>query len=108
MKECTNKEEFRDNQCILAAKEAYDQKSLKLIGFEGINPNSWKAYYSQDPRRKCTLFCKPDGNSNFVVLKPHVIDGTKCSLDSTNICVNGYCLVLEIFFILFYRKLNIF
>ena len=74
--------------------KASEQKSLKLSGFEGISPKSWKAFHSQDPRRKCTLFCKPEDRSNFAVLSPQVIDGTKCSLDSDDICVNGFCLVI--------------
>jgi hypothetical protein len=55
--------------------------------------NSFLKQFLKDPRRKCTLFCKPESNSNFAVLSPQVIDGTKCSQDSFDICVNGHCLV---------------
>ena len=91
---CPENEDFRDKQCRQAVSSAKAKKSLKLHGFEDIESNSWRAFYSQDPRRKCTLFCKPTNNSHFAVLSPLVTDGTKCSQDSFDICVNGYCLVI--------------
>lgn len=36
--------------------------------------------------------CKPSDRSNFAVLGPKVIDGTKCGPDSFDICVNGLCM----------------
>lgn len=92
---CPSGTDFRDLQCELAAIKAQEQKSLRLSGFEDVSPKSWKAFHSQDSRRKCTLFCKPDDKSNFAVLSPQVIDGTKCSPDSFDICVNGFCLVIK-------------
>ncbi len=65
---------------------AFSDKNSKIILF----------LMFKDTRRKCTLFCKPDERSNFAVLSPQVIDGTKCSPDSFDICVNGFCLVFKL------------
>lgn len=55
------------------------------------------ALIDQDPRRKCILMCKLDDHSHFAVLSPMVTDGTKCDVNSKDICVNGHCLVSTLF-----------
>ena len=47
-----------------------------------------------DPRRNCILFCKLEDRPNFAMLRPMVVDGTKCGLNTFDICVNGHCLVV--------------
>jgi len=92
---CPDESDFRDLQCVLAAMKASSSRgslNLKLRGFEGVNVNSWKAYHSPDPRKKCSLICMPEGSSNFAVLGHEVIDGTKCSPETDDVCVNGFCL----------------
>ncbi|RNA19970.1 A disintegrin and metallo ase with thrombospondin motifs 20, partial [Brachionus plicatilis] len=91
---CELKEvDFRDEQCRVSAKKTSNVKLADQMGFSITNANlEWKAYYSSDPRRKCLLFCHIEEKSTFALLSPIVIDGTKCSLDSHDICVNGHCL----------------
>jgi hypothetical protein len=87
---------FRDEQCRAAAHKMSLQKLSDQIGLNTLSGNTssmWKAYYAQDPRRKCILLCKLEDRSNFAVLSPMVLDGTKCGFNSHDICVNGHCLV---------------
>jgi hypothetical protein len=81
---------FRDEQCQRTAKK------MQGISSQVVATNStpqWRAYYSQDPRKRCILLCKLDDKPNFVMFNHKVTDGTKCGLNSDDICVNGHCLV---------------
>lgn len=41
----------------------------------------------------CKLYCNAVGTSAYYLLKHKVIDGTPCTPDSNDICVNGKCMV---------------
>ncbi|KAJ6633267.1 A disintegrin and metalloproteinase with thrombospondin motifs 9 [Pseudolycoriella hygida] len=40
---------------------------------------------------ECKLYCRVEKTSNYFLLKDKVIDGTSCTHDSFNKCVNGVC-----------------
>lgn len=40
---------------------------------------------------KCNLYCRVEGNAVYFRLSEKVIDGTTCSFDSFDKCVNGIC-----------------
>lgn len=40
----------------------------------------------------CRLFCRVKGTNEYYRLKDKVVDGTKCTINSFDICVNGKCL----------------
>lgn len=94
LKKCADTSDYRDLQCVLAAMKASKINSAQLNGFSNISPNTWKAYYSQDPKKNCQLMCKPEESNNFVTFKSQVIDGTKCNTDTNDVCVNGFCVVI--------------
>lgn len=39
----------------------------------------------------CRLYCRVSGTNSYYLFAEKAIDGTKCGLDSYNICVNGVC-----------------
>lgn len=40
---------------------------------------------------RCKLYCRVQNSSRYFLLKDKVVDGTRCSPDSFNKCVNGIC-----------------
>jgi hypothetical protein len=82
--------DFRDIQCRRAAANPLKQKYLEALGYS-LNIN-WKAYYSKNLRDKCKLMCSPFGSDRSVQLGSKVEDGTKCDLETNDICVDGVCL----------------
>ena len=55
-KECPSQDDFRDVQCMHAAKQAASLNTLKLIGFEDVKTNLWKAFYSNGKVSFFSLF----------------------------------------------------
>ena len=56
-----------------------------------IIKSSTSSAQSFDP---CALVCHVEGQkSSFYRLATKVVDGTKCSPDSSDVCVNGRCVV---------------
>lgn len=49
--------------------------------------------FTERRNEQCKLYCRVQGTSNYFMLKDKVIDGTKCSIDSFDICINGRCVV---------------
>ena len=103
LKKCADSSDFRDLQCVLATMKASKANSPKLSGFGTVSPNMWKAYYSQDPKKNCHLMCKPEDSNNFVTFNSQVIDGTKCSPETNDVCVSGFCIVIIILYIPFFK-----
>ena len=48
---------------------------------------------SKQPKKVCQLYCHAYGTSAYYKLSSKVEDGTKCSEDTSNICVDGQCIV---------------
>ncbi|XP_077579277.1 A disintegrin and metalloproteinase with thrombospondin motifs 15 [Stigmatopora nigra] len=76
---------FREEQCEV---------------FNGMNMNTnrlgssvvWVPKYSGIAAKdRCKLICRASGTGYFFVLSPKVVDGTPCSPDSTDLCVQGKC-----------------
>lgn len=44
-----------------------------------------------DADDSCKLYCRVKSSNAYYLLKEKVLDGTKCGLNSYNICVNGLC-----------------
>ncbi|KAK2145754.1 hypothetical protein LSH36_660g05032 [Paralvinella palmiformis] len=42
---------------------------------------------------RCKLICRANGTAAFYPLSRKVIDGTKCGLDTSDMCINGKCVV---------------
>ncbi|XP_008190626.1 A disintegrin and metalloproteinase with thrombospondin motifs 9 isoform X2 [Tribolium castaneum] len=77
-----------------------DFREVQCSQFDGINKNlanltkdvKWVPKYGLSKREDlCKLFCRPENSNAYYPLKDKVIDGTKCGLNSFDICVNGIC-----------------
>lgn len=75
--------EFRAQQCA-----AFNGKSPR--GYPSAT--NWVPKYSQiKPRDQCKLTCSDVSSGTYVVWKHKVQDGTPCSAQSSDICVQGEC-----------------
>uniref|UniRef100_A0A668A659 Papilin b, proteoglycan-like sulfated glycoprotein n=1 Tax=Myripristis murdjan TaxID=586833 RepID=A0A668A659_9TELE len=72
--------DFREEQC-----SQFDRTE-----FQG-KPYTWVPYYGAT--NPCELNCVPRGENFFYRHKPAVVDGTKCYVGRTDICVDGVCRV---------------
>ncbi|XP_037641856.1 A disintegrin and metalloproteinase with thrombospondin motifs 16 [Sebastes umbrosus] len=52
---------------------------------------SWRPYTRVDDQDVCKLYCFAEGYDFFFALAGKVKDGTLCSQDSTNVCIDGLC-----------------
>ncbi|KAM9310034.1 A disintegrin and metalloproteinase with thrombospondin motifs 16 [Pholidichthys leucotaenia] len=52
---------------------------------------TWKPYTRVDDQDVCKLYCLAEGYDFFFALASKVKDGTLCSPDSTNVCIDGLC-----------------
>uniref|UniRef100_A0A7M4FG01 ADAM metallopeptidase with thrombospondin type 1 motif 9 n=1 Tax=Crocodylus porosus TaxID=8502 RepID=A0A7M4FG01_CROPO len=79
------KRDFRDEQCA-----DFDGKHFNI---NGLPPNvRWVPKYSGILMKdRCKLFCRVAGNTAYYQLRDRVIDGTPCSPDTNDICVQGLC-----------------
>ncbi|KRT81997.1 hypothetical protein AMK59_4945, partial [Oryctes borbonicus] len=78
--------DYREEQC---GKYDGDTK-----GIAGLTPEvKWVPKYGiTDEHDLCRLFCRVKGTNEYYRLEEKVEDGTKCSINSFDICVNGKCL----------------
>lgn len=81
MQDCPESDgDFRSTQCA----------NFNRVPFEGI-------YYDWVPYTKapnpCELNCMPRGERFYYRHKDKVVDGTRCSDESNDVCVNGQCQV---------------
>ncbi|TSL82603.1 A disintegrin and metalloproteinase with thrombospondin motifs 16 [Bagarius yarrelli] len=51
----------------------------------------WKPYTHFKDNEVCKLYCFAEGYDFFYALSNKVRDGTRCTLDSTSVCVDGVC-----------------
>lgn len=90
-KSCNHKDcakgltDFREHQCA-----SFNGKHFNI---NGLTPDvKWAAKYSGiEPTDRCKLFCRVASSTAYYQLTDKVIDGTKCSLDTTDVCVMGQC-----------------
>ncbi|XP_034409811.1 A disintegrin and metalloproteinase with thrombospondin motifs 16 [Cyclopterus lumpus] len=52
---------------------------------------SWRPYTRVDDQDVCKLYCFAEGYDFFFALASKVKDGTLCSQDSSNVCIDGLC-----------------
>lgn len=76
--------DFRQQQCTEFDKE--DQ------GIPGIHRSTkWIATHIVHKNEECKLYCRAHYTSSYFEFKPKVIDGTPCSDEGFDKCVNGRC-----------------
>ncbi|XP_072534970.1 A disintegrin and metalloproteinase with thrombospondin motifs 16 [Salminus brasiliensis] len=75
-----NTVDFRDAQCA-----EFNSKP-----FRGWYYN-WKPYTRVDDQDVCKLYCFAEGYDFFFALSSKVRDGTLCTQDSANVCIDGMC-----------------
>lgn len=76
--------DFREEQCADMNNNNFD--------IVGLSPNvKWVPKYGQSPHDECKLYCRVVKSTNYFLLNDKVKDGTACSHDSFNKCVNGIC-----------------
>lgn len=79
-------QEFREEQCA-----AFNGKTFNLPGL--YSNVKWVPQHAGiNLQESCKLYCRAVGTSAYFVLKDKVIDGTPCSPDTFDMCVNGKCL----------------
>ncbi|XP_008832791.1 A disintegrin and metalloproteinase with thrombospondin motifs 16 [Nannospalax galili] len=72
--------DFRTAQCA-----EYNSKRFRGWHYE------WKPYTRVEDQDLCKLYCIAEGFDFFFSLSNKVRDGTPCSEDSRNVCVDGMC-----------------
>ncbi|XP_006779208.1 PREDICTED: A disintegrin and metalloproteinase with thrombospondin motifs 9 [Myotis davidii] len=79
------KHDFREEQCA-----QFDGKHFNI---NGISPTvRWVPKYSGILLKdRCKLFCRVATSTAYYQLKDRVVDGTPCSQDTSDICVQGLC-----------------
>ncbi|XP_075146854.1 ADAM metallopeptidase with thrombospondin type 1 motif A isoform X2 [Haematobia irritans] len=75
----------REQQCY--------QMNGRRFGIRGISPDTkWIPKYGLSSRDKCNLYCRGESpNTGYFRLAQTVIDGTTCSFDTFDKCINGVC-----------------
>uniref|UniRef100_W5KZF1 ADAM metallopeptidase with thrombospondin type 1 motif 16 n=1 Tax=Astyanax mexicanus TaxID=7994 RepID=W5KZF1_ASTMX len=71
---------FRDAQCA-----EFNSKPFRGWYY------SWKPYTRVDDQDVCKLYCFAEGYDFFFALSSKVRDGTPCTQDSSNVCIDGIC-----------------
>ncbi|KAH8388555.1 hypothetical protein KR093_009637, partial [Drosophila rubida] len=74
-------------------RQCYDMNG-KNFKIPGISPHSkWIPKYGLNAHvtDKCKLYCRLADDSAYFLLEDKVIDGTTCTVDSFDKCVNGIC-----------------
>ncbi|XP_039974144.1 A disintegrin and metalloproteinase with thrombospondin motifs 16 [Xiphias gladius] len=116
---CESGVTYRERQCN-SPRPAYGGKfcegssrSYKLCNTEDCPPNAidyraqqcaefnrkqfrgwyytWRPYTRVDDQDVCKLYCFAEGYDFFFALASKVTDGTLCSQDSSNVCIDGLC-----------------
>ncbi|KAL9889384.1 ADAM metallopeptidase with thrombospondin type 1 motif A isoform 2-T2 [Glossina fuscipes fuscipes] len=82
--------------CPTGSMDAREQQCYQMngrdFGIKAIGVHTkWIPKYGLPPKEKCNLYCRAEGNTGYFRLSEKVIDGTTCSFDSFDKCVNGIC-----------------
>uniref|UniRef100_A0A672HX59 ADAM metallopeptidase with thrombospondin type 1 motif, 16 n=1 Tax=Salarias fasciatus TaxID=181472 RepID=A0A672HX59_SALFA len=75
-----NAVEYRAQQCA-----EYNSKQFRGWYY------TWRPYTRVDDQDVCKLYCFAEGYDFFFALASKVKDGTLCSQDSLNVCIDGLC-----------------
>ncbi|XP_031637497.1 A disintegrin and metalloproteinase with thrombospondin motifs 9 isoform X2 [Contarinia nasturtii] len=76
--------DFREQQCA--------EMNNNNFGIQGLDANvRWVPKYGQSTHDECKLYCRVEKSNNYFLLNDKVKDGTSCSHESFNKCVNGIC-----------------
>ncbi|XP_029281881.1 papilin b, proteoglycan-like sulfated glycoprotein [Cottoperca gobio] len=73
--------DFREEQCSKFDRSDFQSKR-----------QTWLPYYGAS--NPCELSCVPRGEDFFYRHRPAVVDGTRCYVGRTDICVDGICRIL--------------
>nr|XP_015804609.1 A disintegrin and metalloproteinase with thrombospondin motifs 16 isoform X1 [Nothobranchius furzeri] len=76
----TNTADYRAQQCA-----EFNKKQFRGWYY------TWKPYTRVDDQDACKLYCLAEGYDFFFALASKVKDGTLCSKDSSNVCIDGLC-----------------
>lgn len=82
---CAYKNDFRAEQCARYNNYNYSNDIL-------VERIEWIPRYVDDIKDRCKLICQVKNSDLFRYMGINVIDGTPCSPDLYDICVNGKCL----------------
>ncbi|XP_064483510.1 A disintegrin and metalloproteinase with thrombospondin motifs 9-like isoform X2 [Ornithodoros turicata] len=78
-------QDFREEQC-----QAFNGMTAGLPDVPA--GSKWTAQYSDIARADwCKLYCRVVGRGAYYVLKEKVVDGTRCNLETFDVCINGFC-----------------
>lgn len=77
--------DFREEQC-----SKFDKQDQKISGIK--KETKWVPKYGVQRQEECKLYCRAQSTIHYFELSPKVIDGTSCSLDRFDKCVNGVCM----------------
>ncbi|XP_056618367.1 A disintegrin and metalloproteinase with thrombospondin motifs 16 [Triplophysa dalaica] len=75
-----NTVDFRAVQCV-----EFNSKPFRGWHYK------WKPYTRVDDQDVCKLYCFAEGYDFFFALSSKVRDGTLCTQDSSNVCIDGNC-----------------
>uniref|UniRef100_A0AAV2MBL6 A disintegrin and metalloproteinase with thrombospondin motifs 16 n=1 Tax=Knipowitschia caucasica TaxID=637954 RepID=A0AAV2MBL6_KNICA len=75
-----NSIDYRAQQCA-----AFNSKQFRGWYY------TWRPYTKVDEQDICKLYCFAEGYDFFFALASKVKDGTLCSQDSSNVCIDGLC-----------------
>ncbi|KAH8265475.1 hypothetical protein KR038_008664 [Drosophila bunnanda] len=81
------------HSCPSGSMDSREQQCYEMNGrnlnIPGITPDTkWLPKYEREP---CKLFCRMENSVTYFMLKNKVTDGTSCTVDSFDKCVNGIC-----------------
>ncbi|XP_055713479.1 A disintegrin and metalloproteinase with thrombospondin motifs 20 isoform X2 [Phlebotomus papatasi] len=89
-------ESCNTHNCPVGTPDAREEQCRELdndnFDIVGIPKNvKWIPKYGASPADECKLYCRVQNTNQYFVLKDKVKDGTPCSSQSFNKCVNGLC-----------------
>ncbi|XP_026471997.1 A disintegrin and metalloproteinase with thrombospondin motifs 9-like [Ctenocephalides felis] len=76
--------DYREQQCA-----EFNKRDFKIDWMN--KTQKWVPKYGVSVNDRCKLYCRVQNSSRYFLLKDKVVDGTRCSPDSFNKCVNGIC-----------------
>ncbi|XP_034467875.1 A disintegrin and metalloproteinase with thrombospondin motifs 16 [Hippoglossus hippoglossus] len=82
-----NTEDCPPNAIGYRAQQCAEYNSKQFRGWY----YTWRPYTRVDDQDVCKLYCFAEGYDFFFALASKVKDGTLCSQDSTNVCIDGLC-----------------
>uniref|UniRef100_A0A5F8G1Q7 A disintegrin and metalloproteinase with thrombospondin motifs 18 n=1 Tax=Monodelphis domestica TaxID=13616 RepID=A0A5F8G1Q7_MONDO len=76
----TNSMDFRSQQCA-----EYNSKPFRGWYYK------WKPYTKVEEKDRCKLYCKAENFEFFFAMSSKVKDGTSCSPNKNDVCIDGIC-----------------